>query len=56
MGTPESGIKKIAQVDTIPVGVLVGANCIKALEPTQVISSKVGGPCAYKTRLGWFIV
>ena len=48
--------KEIAQVDTIPVGILVGANCIKALEPTQVISSKAGGPYAYKTRLGWCIV
>ena len=35
---------------------LIGANCIKALEPLKIIPSKDGGPYAYQTILGWCIV
>ena len=42
------------QRDDIQVGLLIGANCMKALEPTRIIHSEGGGPCAYKTRLGWY--
>ena len=38
------------------IGVLIGANCSKALEPEKVISSQNGGPYAFKTMLGWCIV
>ena len=35
---------------------LTGANCMKALEPMEIIASQGGGPYAYKTNLGWCIV
>ena len=35
---------------------LIGANCMKALEPMEIISSRNGGPHAYKTKLGWCII
>ena len=44
------------QRDDIQVGLLVGANCMKALEPTRIIHGEGGGPYAYKTRLGWGVV
>ena len=43
---------EIVQRGDIQVGLLIGANCMKALEPTKTIHSKGGGPYAYKTRLG----
>ena len=47
---------KINEDDNISVGLLIGANCMKALEPIDVIPSKNNGPYAIKTRLGWCIV
>ena len=47
---------EIVQRDNIQVGLLIGANCLKALEPTIIIHSEGGGPYAYKTRLGWCAV
>ena len=38
------------------VKVLIGANCLKALEPQEVISSQGDGPYAFRTRLGWCVV
>ena len=38
------------------VELLIGANCPRALEPVQVISSRDGGPYAMKTVLGWCTV
>ena len=35
---------------------MIGANCMKALEPTNIIHSEAGNPYAYKTRLGWCVV
>ena len=43
---------EIVQRGDIQVGLLIGANCMKALEPTKTIHSKGGGLYAYKTRLG----
>ena len=40
---------------SIPIGLLIGVNCPKALEPTQCISSGMYGPCAIKTILGWCV-
>ena len=47
---------EITQTDDVEVGLLIGANCMKAFEPTKVIASNNGGPYAYQTRLGWCIV
>ena len=48
--------KVITQMDNIKVGVVIGANGMKALEPIEIISTSNGGPYAYKTKLGWCIV
>lgn len=37
------------------VGLLIGANVPKAMEPLQVINSVNGGPYAVKTLLGWTV-
>ena len=37
-------------------GLLIGENCMKALEPTRILQSQNDGPYAYKTRLGWCVV
>ena len=47
---------EIIQEENIEVGMLIGANCMKALEPIAIIPSLNGGPYAYKTKLGWCIV
>ena len=41
--------------ETIPVGLLIGVNCPKALEPRGFIESVDNGPFAIKTSLGWCI-
>ena len=38
------------------IGLLIGANCARALEPVEVLPSQDGGPFAYKTFLGWCVV
>ena len=38
------------------VGILIGANCPKAIQPKEVIPSPGEGPYAFKTNLGWCIV
>ena len=48
--------KVITQMDNIEVGMLIGANCMKVLEPMEIISSRNGGPYAYRTKLEWCIV
>ena len=35
---------------------LIGANCMKALESLKIIPRKDGGPYAYQKKLGWCIV
>ena len=47
---------KIVQNDDVHVGLSIGANCMKALEPTRILQSQDGGPYAYKTKLGWCVV
>ena len=39
--------------DNLEVGLLTGANCVKALEPLEVVNSKNDGPFAFNSRLGW---
>ena len=38
------------------MGLLIGTNCVKALEPLEAVSSQDGGPCAVRTSLGWCFV
>ena len=48
---------KISEYDpSIPIGLMIGGNCPKALEPMEVIHSIGEGPFAKRTRLGWCIV
>ena len=47
---------EINEDDNIFVGLLIGANYAKALDPIDVILSKRNGPYAIKTRLVWYIV
>ena len=47
---------EITQTENISIGILIGGNCSKALEPREVIPSKNGGPYAFRTLLGWCIV
>lgn len=37
------------------IGLLIGINAPKAMEPWKVINSKNNGPYAVKTRLGWVV-
>ena len=39
----------------VQIGLLIGRNCPKAMEPIEVIPSRGNGPYAYRTRLGWLI-
>ena len=48
-------MKDIPQYKDIPIGLLIGANCPKALEPQKVIPSINGGPYAFQTLLGWCV-
>ena len=47
---------EITQTDDIEIGMLIGANCMKALESLKIIPSKDDGPYANQTKLGWCIV
>ena len=40
----------------VEVGLIIGVNCVKALEPLEFIPSKNNGPYAFKTVLGWCVV
>ena len=42
--------------DNLPVGLLIRANYVKAIEPLEILQSRNEGPYAFKTRLGWCIV
>ena len=44
------------QIENISVGILIGRNCSKALEPREVIPSKNAGSYVFWTLLGWCIV
>ena len=51
----DSITKCIARDDEVSVDLLIGTNCIQALEPISVISSQDGVPYAPQTILGWCI-
>ena len=52
----ENVINQLTFSDDISVGLLIGANCTKALEPIGILQTGNGGPCAFKTGLGWCVV
>ena len=52
----EAILGEISEKDDIKLDLLIGANCVKALESIKIISSKAQGPYAYKTMLGWCVV
>ena len=66
MPTPELAyrwehLKRIAtdlppQLPDAKIGLLIGSNCPKALEPFDILASQDGGPFAIKTFAGWAIV
>ena len=43
-------------MENVSIGLLIGTNCIKALEPLEIISGENGGPYAMRTRLGWTVI
>ena len=47
---------KVAQENDINIGFLIRVNCTEALEPQEVIPSKVGGPLAFSSPLVWCVV
>ena len=49
-------VDKVPRKSDTEIGLLIGANCAKALEPQQVISSKDGGPFAFRSPLGLCVV
>ena len=42
--------------DYISVEMLIGENCVEALQPLEVIPSQQDGPYAYRTIIGWCVV
>ena len=49
-------MNKISERYYISVGLLIGDNCRKALEPPNIILSCDNGPFAFQTKLSWYIV
>ena len=50
-------INKLPAYDsTLLLGIIIGANCPKALEPQEVISSADNGPYASRSLLGWRVI
>ncbi|XP_043212074.1 uncharacterized protein LOC122376326 [Amphibalanus amphitrite] len=47
---------EIPEVKADKIGILIGCDCPKAMEPWEVIHSQNGGPYALKTCLGWTVV
>ena len=52
-------MKSFAQIgnnENIKVDLLIGANCLEALEPLEVLPSQDKGPYAFRTALGWCVI
>ena len=48
---------KIPEYDSsFPVGMIIGGDCPRGVEPLEVIQSTSDGPFAKRTRLGWCVV
>ena len=43
-------------LQNVPIAMLIGYNCAKALMPLEVVASEEDGPFAVRTILGWGIV
>ena len=48
-------VDKVPRKPDIEIGLLIGANCAKALELQEVIPSKDGGSFACRSPLGWCV-
>ena len=49
-------VKNFKLKKNIKVDLLIGANCLEALEPLEVIPSQDAGPYAFRTALVWYVV
>ena len=49
-------LKPVMSLDDKKSMFTLSANCVRALEPSEVISSQNGGPYVFKTLLGWCLV
>ena len=49
-------VEKLPRKSDIEIGLLIGANCAKSLEPQEVIPSKDEGPFAFRSPLGCCVV
>ena len=50
-------LEKISkELDDISEDLLIGANCLEALEPVEVIPRQNNGPYAIRTALSWCVV
>ena len=49
-------LRKISQSSDVEIGLLIGGNCPKALEPNKIIPSRNGEPHVFRTILGWCVV
>ena len=48
---------KIPEFDpSVPIGLIIGGNCPRALEPLEAIESTLDGPYGKRTRLGWCVI
>ena len=52
----EPAVNQLNSEENISVGLPIGANCTKALEPIQVLQGRNGSPNAFRTRFGWCAV
>ena len=43
----------LAEQNEIPISLIIGSNCPKAVEPIECIPSRDSGPFAYRSGLGW---
>ena len=48
--------KELGDDEDISVDLLIGTNCLEALEPVEVIPRQNDGPYVFKTALGWCLV
>ena len=46
----------VGENHNINVDLLIGANCVEALQPLEIIPSQQDAPYAYRTILGWCVV
>ena len=47
---------EISQSFDVKIGLLIGGNCSKALEPNRIIPSRNDRPYDFRTILGWCVV